>query len=221
MRSILLLLAVSALALLCSCSSDNKPAETKSAPAKAEKKEPMLDTGREAFQKMYISAHQWAPDAKPYKLESVANSESNGKDGKATVWRSGFASLARRGLKSFLWSGSQLPDAPSTGVSSGVEDTYNPSNSSTLTFDFAFLKVDSDKAYEVAMKHGGEKLMAAKPAKSKAKDSEGEMPITYTLDWNPRENVLTWHVIFGSDAQNAKLRIAVNASTGEYIRTEK
>ena len=220
MRSIRLLLPFAALVLLAACSSGNKPAETKTEPAKAEKKEPLLYTGREAFQKMYISAHQWAPDAKPYKLESVINAESNGKDGKASVWRSGFASPSRRGIKAFLWSGSQLPDAPSPGVSSGVEDTYNPSNSATQVFDFAFLKKDSNEALDVALKHGGEKLMSAKP-KGKGKESDQTQAVSYFLDWNPHENALVWHVIFGADPQNARLRIAVNASTGEYIRTEK
>lgn len=221
MRSHRLLIAIAGLVLLAACSSSsNKPAETKTAePAKAEKKEPLLYTGREAFQKMYISAHQWAPDAKPYKLESVTNAESNGKDGKATVWRSGFASLSRRGIKAFLWSGSQLPDAPSAGVSSGVEDTYNPSNSATQVFDFAFLKKDSNEALDVALKHGGEKLMSAK-ANAKGKQSGGEPTVNYVLEWNPHENILIWHVIFG-DPQSPKLRVAVNASTGEFMRTEK
>ena len=210
MRSIRVVFAFVMICALISCS--NKTPATKSAePAKQEKKEPQLLTGREAFQKMYVSARGWVPDAKPYSLESVVNSESNGQGGKAAIWRSGFASLSRRGLKAFLWSGSALPDAPSQGVSSGVEDTYNPSNSSTQTFDFAFLKTDSDKAYDVALKHGGEKLITAK----------ADQPVMYTIDWSPRENVLTWHVIFGTGFQDAKLRVAVNASTGEYIRTEK
>src|ERR1051325_1303547 len=138
------LIALVFLGVLAGCTESKPPQPTK--PAEPEKKEPLLYTGREAFQKMYLSAHLWAADAKPYMLESVVNQESSGQAGKATVWRSGFGSLARRGLKSFLWSGSRIPDGPSLGVSSGVEDTYNPSNSSTQTFDFAFLKVDSDKA---------------------------------------------------------------------------
>jgi hypothetical protein len=212
MKSVRLVVLLAALAALAACSSDQQPA-AKSEPAKPEKKAPLLYSGREAFQKMYLSAHLWVADAKPYRLESQVNAESNGKDGKATIWRSGFASLSRRGLKSFLWSGSQLPNAPSPGVSSGVEDTYNPSNSSTQAFDFAFLKIDSDKAYEVALKHGGDKL---------EKESKGKgQPVFYILDWSPRENILVWHVIFGTDQQDAKLRVAVNASTGDFLRTEK
>lgn len=209
MRLIRLALAILALIMLAGCSGENK-APVKTEAPKPEKKEPQLLAGREAFQKMYLAARQWAADAKPYMLESVQNSESNGQGGRATVWRSGFASLSRRGLKAFLWSGSRLPEA-TPGVSSGVEDTYNPSNSSTQVFDIGFLKVDSDKAYEVALKHGGEKLVKANK----------EQPVTFYLDWSPRENILVWHVMFGTGLQDAKLRIAVNASTGEYMKTEK
>ena len=35
-----------------------------------------------------------------------------------------------------------------------------PTNTNTQVFDVAFLKVDSDKALEVAQKHGGDKLVA-------------------------------------------------------------
>src|SRR5690349_14645750 len=104
-RSALAFLLVS---LLLGCSSQTPPATKSAEPAKPEKKEAQLLTGREAFQKMYVSAHLWVADAKPYTLESVVNSESNGRDGKASIWRSGFASLSRRGLKAFLWSGSAL-----------------------------------------------------------------------------------------------------------------
>ena len=113
MKSVRLVLMLVALAALSACSNDNQPALKGSEPPKPQKKQPLLYTGREAFQKMYLSAHLWVADAKPYRLESQVNAESNGKDGKATIWRSGFGSLTRRGLKSFLWSGSQLPDAPS------------------------------------------------------------------------------------------------------------
>ena len=160
---------------------------------------------------MYVAAHLWAADARPYNLQSTPFKDYTGSDGKAVIWRAGFASVARRSIKSFLWSGVKSEDAPAPGVSSGVEDTYNPRNSSTLVFDSAFLKVDSDKAFDLAEKHGGEKLTKANP----------KQPIAYMLDWNPQENILTWHVIYGASAAEAKLRVAVNASTGAFLRVEK
>lgn len=210
MRLVLRIVALLFVFTLIGCSSGQKTQPEQPAAEKQEPKQVTLETGRVAFQKMYIFARQWVVDAKPYQLESVVNQESNGQGGKATVWRSGFASASRRGLKGFLWSGSVLPDAPSSGVSSGVEDSYNPSNSSTQVFDIAYLKVDSDKAYDVALKHGGEKLV--KKDKNEA--------VTYRLDWDGRKNILTWHVIFGPDPHNADLRVAVNASTGDFMNIE-
>src|SRR6202008_390854 len=61
-------------AMLTGCSSDsNKPAE----PAKPEVKGPELITARSAFQKLYVAAHGWNPDARPYRIESVATSDGN------------------------------------------------------------------------------------------------------------------------------------------------
>lgn len=41
------------------------------------------------------------------------------------------------------------------------------------------------------------------------------------LDWDARQSQLIWHVIYGSSQDDAKLRIAVNATTGEFLRVEK
>jgi hypothetical protein len=198
---------------LIACSSGGPPKPSaSSAPAKKEEPAaPVAYSGREAFQKMYAAAHLWAADARPYRLESSTFKEFTGKDGRAVIWRAGFASAARRSIKAFVLSGAHSDDAPSLGVSSGTEDTYNPSNSSTQVFDSAFLKIDSDKALETAQKHGGEKLFKQNP----------NQPVLYLLDWSPRENILTWHVTYGDNPSEAKLRVAVNASTGAFERVEK
>ena len=207
--------AVMALALLAGCST-SKPTNPETAQPSASKTEetkaPTLKTGREAFQPMYVMAHGWAGDARPWLLQSVPTTDSDGKDGKHSVWRSSFASPSLHALKSFVWSGSHAEGASEPGVTAGVEDkSYNPNNSSTQIFDIAFLKVDSGKAFEVAQKHGGEKLTSGK----------NPLPVNYIADWNAAKNTLTWHVIYGPDVRSPKLKIAVNATTGEYINTEK
>ena len=117
----------------------------------------------------------------------------------------------QHGVKPFIWSGTDAPDAPSRGVSPGNEDTYNPSNASTQIFDVAFLKVDSDQAFAEAQKHGGEKILANDPA----------TPVIYICDWNHNTNELTWHVIYGGSREDAKLTVAINASSAAFIRVEK
>ncbi|MBO0911647.1 MAG: PepSY domain-containing protein [Acidobacteria bacterium] len=175
-----------------------------SAPVLEEKPEPPdLITGRTAFQKLYISAHGWAPDAKPYKLDSQAVGDHRGAEGKAVLWRAAFASQGQRSSRPYVWSGIDSPDAPSRGVSPGAQDNFTPGNA----FDVNFLKIDSDKAYQVAQKHGGEGVRGT--------------PITYLLDWAPGENKLVWHVIYGPGRNDAKLVVDVDATTGEFLRKEK
>ncbi len=205
-----LLMAMLALAFLMMAACTSEPAK----PAQTEKPQPKaaeLQTGRYAFQKLYIAARGWARDAQPFRLESQLTADSKGKDGKSAVWRASFASPAGRGAKPYVWSGTDAQDAPARGISPGNEDTYSPSNASTQVFDIGFLKVDSDKALEVAQKHGGDKVLEKDP----------DTPILYVLDWNHATNELIWHVIYGASRDDAKLRVAVNGTTGEFIRVEK
>ena len=195
------------LALLAGCESNTpKPPQ-----AKPEPKPPELVTGRAAFQKTFIAARNYAPDVKPFRIESTASPDGNGRDGKSAIWRASFASVIQHGVKPFFWSGSNAPDAPARGVSPGNEDAYNPGNASTQTFDPAFLKVDSDQAFTEAQKHGGDKIL----------EKDAATPVIYICDWNHNTNELTWHVIYGGSRETAKLTVAVNASTGGFIRVEK
>ena len=135
--------------VLTGCSSQpSGPAE------KPQPKPPEFLSGRSAFQQLYVAAHGWKHDAQPFRLESQATPDSNGQDGKSAVWRASFASAAGHTLKPYVWSGTSSPDAPDRGVSPGSENNYNPENASTLVFDIAYLKIDSDDALKVAQAHG-------------------------------------------------------------------
>jgi hypothetical protein len=196
----------------CSSQPPSKTAEEQKTPSKpAAPTQPEEVTGRSAFQKLYVAARGWAGDAKPFLLLSQVIKESSGKDGKSAVWRASFASPSRKAIKPYIWSGVQADDAPSPGINPGTEDTYNPSNTSTQVFDIGFLKVDSDKAFDVAQKHGGDKITK----------KSADQPVTYVLDWKPSSYQLIWHVVYGTGPEDAKLRVAVNASTGDFIRVEK
>ena len=201
-----LTVALLAIGLLTSCSTQPKTPAEKPAP-----KPPEFETGRTAFQKMYIAAHGWARDAQPFSVESQPTSDSNGQDGKSAIWHASFASTAGHGAKPYDWSGTDAAGAPARGITPGTEDTYSPTNSSTQVFDIVYLKVDSDKALEVAQKHGGEKLLAKNP----------DTPVIYKLDWNHNTSELMWHVIYEPSPDDAKLRVVVNASTGAFMRVDK
>jgi hypothetical protein len=200
-----LLMATLALLMMTGCTSGP------STPAPVEKPQPKpaeFVTGRSAFQKLYIAARGWARDAQPYRIESMITDDSKGKEGKSAVWRASFGSPLQHGVKAYAWSGEGSSDR---GINPGTEDTYSPTNTSTQIFDVAFLKVDSDKALETAQKHGGDKLVAKDP----------DTPILYVLDWSSATRELIWHVIYGVSRDDYKLRVAVNASSGDFIRVEK
>lgn len=209
MRKLVLLLLAAALA---GCSSEPKKAEEGAKPAaKPEAKAPELQTGRTAFYEMYRTARQWAPDAKPFRVQSSASKDAPGTDGKALVWHAWFASPGKREVKPYTWSGGTGENLPERGVSFGPVDTFNPSNTSTQPFDPNFLKSDSDQAYKAAQEKGGEALLKKNPG----------TPIVYVLDWDGKANELIWHVVYGESPSDYRLKIAVNASTGGYLKKEK
>ena len=205
-------LSAAALALLAGCQAGTpaQPGTPRAGLAETEEPTTVRDTGRQAFQKLFMAARMWARDEQPFRLQSEPWKDSAA-DGKAVIWRGDFASASRRTIKSFVWSGSHAQNAPPYGVSSSAEDTYNPSNVSTRVFDASFLKIDSDQAFAVAQKHGGGKLLKA----------NAKQPVFYMLDWNTQENGLVWHVIYGTSQAQAKLRVLVNATTGAFERVEK
>ncbi len=206
MKNVWAVIALLAVALLAGCSSESsKPAE------KPQPKPPDFITGRSAFQRLYGVAHGWAPDAQPFRLESELTADCKGHDGKSAVWRASFASASQQHSKPFDWSGEDSADAPVRGVTPGVEDSYSPNNSSTQIFQVGFIKIDSDQAFETAQKHGGDKLLEKAP----------DTPVLYLLDWSRPTSLLIWHVFYGSNREDAKLKVDVNASTGEFIRVEK
>lgn len=188
------------LAMLSGCQNSSTPTEA------PKPKPPEVLTGRAAFQQLYVAARGWAPDTRPYQVQSGVLGTNNGRDGKAVIWNASFASASMHASKPYSWSGIDSPDAPARGVNPGTQDTFSPNN----TFDIQFLKVDSDKAFEESQKHGGEKVLKDKP----------DTPVIYLLDWDASNNKLVWHVIYGNSRNMASLVVDVDASTGLFLRKE-
>jgi hypothetical protein len=188
-------------------SSPEKPAEPapKAEPVKAKSD---FETGRAAFQRMYVSARTWAPDAQPVRLESRPNQEDP-KDGRAGMWAAVFVSASKQNVRTYVWSG--IATDPDKGVSPGSMDYYSPANASTRPFDLNFLKVDSDRALEVAGKKGGAALLKKDP----------KQPIKYMLFFDAPKARLLWRVIYGTSQSDSKLKVLVSASSGEFVAIEK
>src|SRR5258707_8030041 len=170
---------------------------------------PQLESGRFALQKMIPAARMWSADAQPIMLQSEVLKNTDGRDGKAGFWRATFASPGRGKAEPFTWSGMSSSDSP-RGVNHGTEDTYNAANRSMRSFDLNFLKVDTDKAYEVAQQHGGKQVTEKDP----------KVSVGYLLDWDVQSNQLRWHVIYGGSESTGKLTVLVDASNGLFLRKQ-
>lgn len=202
-------IAAVCLLTLVGCSSTppaTKTAETK-APEKVEKKEPVAYTGKSCFQRMVDSAQRWSSDALPFHFESKLNPESNGHDGKATIWTGMFASASKRTYKTFTCSGSRLPDSPPVGVTSSAEFAYG-SSVPALMFPPSYLITDTDAAYQTAAEKGGKIVLEKNP----------NQPVMYALDWNVQQKQLEWVVIYGETPKDSKGIGIINASTGKFLR---
>jgi hypothetical protein len=193
--------------LLAGCDSSPKKTETPSAAKQTATND--SETGRFGLQHMLPAARLWNADAKPVRVESVTLGGSDGHDGKSPFWRGTFGSAARQKAITFTWSGVASPDTPK-GVNHGPEDSYNPANRSEQGYDLAYLKTDSDQAFEVAQKHGGKELL----------DKNPKQQVIYLLDWDSRTDTLNWHVIYGDSESSAKLTVIVNASEGRFVHKE-
>lgn len=180
---------------------------TQEAPAPAPKKEAVLYTGKSCFSQMAGMAGRWQQDALPFHMESGLNAESNGHDGKSTVWHGLFASASRRTYKAFACSGSLLAEEPPKGVTSAAETPYAP-NVPLLMFQPFLLHTDSDEAFKMAQEKGGAKLMEKDP----------QQPVIYLLDWDSRNKQLLWVVVYGTSSKDSKGAGVIDAGTGKFLR---
>jgi hypothetical protein len=206
------IVVVTALLTIAGCDSgkSNETGKTTNAPSKP--KEAAQYTGRQAYERMTGLALKWDQDAQPVRLESILTSEVTGQGGKATIWRSFFASPSRKSVKSFTCSGSRLPDSPAYGVTTDPgENPYTP-EFAALAFSPFLFKVDSDKAYDLAQQHGGQAILA--------KDSK--QPVTYVLLFDKKKNVPVWYIVYGKGGNEPRKGIGViNATTGDFISAGK
>ena len=194
------------------CSSNPQPTEKSQAatPAKREaKKEAEYLTGRIAYQKLYLAARNWAPDAQPLRLESMPRSDDK-RDGTASVWAGRFASEQRGLFRTFTWSGAVGEGAPEPGINPGSQDTYVAGNASTQPFNPQFLQADSDSALKSADKN-------APASVKKLKDK----PVKFILYNEATRNRLLWRVIYGTSEHTAPAIVDVSARDGGFVKIEK
>jgi hypothetical protein len=188
--------------LLAACSEAPKKTETKKEPPKP----PEPVTGLTAFYEMYKTARNWAKDLEGLKLTSANLPDVKSESGKAGGWQAVFVSPSLRESRSFSFSAVEGP-ATRKGVSTGPSSSWSPKPTSK-SFPLSAIKIDSDKAYEIALQKGADYAK-----------KNPDKPITFLLEQTDRFPNPAWRVIWGESVGSSNFSIFVDATTGQYLRT--
>jgi hypothetical protein len=162
-------------------------------------------SGKTAFWEMYKSAHSWAADLVPLKLESKTVPGIKNEAGKAAMWSATFGSARRQEARVFTYSAfSRSPDVYK-GVTVSNPLPWTGPTPAALAFTTSDFAVDSDAAYTTAW------AQAAVWAKSHpGKD------VSFTLGNASRFPAPVWYVLWGD--QKSGYSVFVNAKTGAVIK---
>lgn len=201
-------LALAAALLLTACSdAPTKTAETKKEP------EPPAEpvTGESAFFKMYTAARGWSADIEPFQLISIHLPDVKKEPGKAAAWRAVFVSPGTHRARSYTYSVVESEGNLHKGVFAGNEESWAGPKGVTRPFMIQALKIDSDAAYQTALKKGKSAADYTKKNPDKG--------ISFLLEQNNRFPSLSWRVIWGESVGTSNYSVYVDASTGEYLET--
>jgi hypothetical protein len=202
MKTITFSSAAALLLFLTGCSS-----EPAAPPKKAEAVPAEPVTGRQALQKMYIAARGWAADIQPVKVNSILLPEVKAEPGKAGAWQALFVSASQGKARSYTYSVVESEGNLHQGVFAGSDQSWS-SSGAEKPFLMAAIKIDSDQAYETALKKGADY----------DKKNPGK-PIVFLLEANNKFPDVSWRVIWGESAGTSNFSIYVDASTGSYLET--
>jgi hypothetical protein len=150
---------------------------------------------------MITTANQWSPDANAIRLFS-GMCQKPPRDGVCNEWRAVVISVAKKKSAGFYWRGG--------AVTQGELSDYEPQGKQTA-IDPSRIKADSDAAFRVSEEHGGRSLLEKNP------DTE----IRYAMMWDKGVKQLIWLVFYdvkGTDISSAKLHVAANAETGDFLQ---
>lgn len=187
--------------VLISCS---EPAKVEKAKEPEKPAEPI--TGRYAFHQVYITARTWGTDLQGLRVTSIRVGPKAPPPGKSYAWEITFVSPSKARQRSYMYSVVKAENVH-LGTFPGLEESYMQRGQARL-WNIQALKVDSDAAYEVALKKS-EAYVKKNP----------DMPVTFLLEQTPRHPNLAWRIVWGTSVGTSNYSVYVDASTGLYLET--
>lgn len=165
-------------------------------------------TGRQAFQKMFPMARGWARDAMPLRMQSYNLSQVKSEKGKAGAWQATFVSASLSRARPYSWSAVEAEGNLHKGVFAGLEESWSGPSGQELPFEVAAIRMDSDQAYEAAIKN---KVAMAFLKKNPNK------PVMFLLEKTHRFPDLAWRVVWGESVSTSEYSAFIDATTGAFL----
>lgn len=165
-------------------------------------------SGLHALYQMFAASHAWAPDAQVYKLESLAVTDVKPQPGKSGAWQVTFVSPSLQQSCMYTFSVNEESMSLHKGINAGKPESWSQPNASTRPFPIAAAKIDSDEAYQTALKKGAD-FNAQHP----------NMPISFELALTSSYNNAAWRVLWGDSPSSSPYSVLVDATTGAYVET--
>jgi len=194
--------------VFCACS--EAPQKTT---AKAPEPPPEPVTGNSAFFQMFTAARGWVADLQPLRLTSIHLPEVKKVPGKAAAWQATFVSPQKQSARNYTYSVIESTGNLHKGVFALGEEGWSGSRGPAKPFLIQGLKIDSDAAYQTALKKGKRvaEYIKANPDKT----------ISFLLEQTSKYPDLTWRVIWGESVGTSNYSVFVDATTGEYLETTR
>lgn len=184
--------------LLSACSEAPKKAKEPEKPA-----EPV--GAQYAFHQIFLTARTWAPDLLVMRVRDLPISSVKPDGGKRAGWEVTVVSPSKGRARTYMYSVVEEGNIHK-GVFGGLEEEYRGPRGQAVAWPVQAFKVDSSKAYEVAIAKS-EDILKKNP----------DIPITFLLEQTSRHPFLTWRVIWGTSVATSGYSVHVNAATGEFV----
>lgn len=185
------------------CSSEPLKKEAK----KAEKIEPI--SGLTALGRMFMSARAWGGgDIQVLSCRSLPVEGVPAERSKSGAWEAVFVAPARSRARSWTYSVIEAGGNLHKGPFAGLEENWAGPRGQAKPFLISAVKIDSDAAYQTALKKAGE-----------YEKKNPNKPISIMLETTSRHPNPAWRVIWGESPATSNFSVYVDATTGEYVET--
>jgi len=203
MRKVLLAATCALFLAFAGCSEAPKTVEKKEAEKPLE-----AATGMSALYKMYQVARSWGgPDTRVLKMTSMfLNEVPSVPRGKAAAWEATFVAPSKNMARSYTYSIIEVQPTLHKGVFAGPEQGWSAARGNQTPFLMAAVKVDTDKAFETALKNGAE-----------YDKKNPDRPILILLEKNTKFPNPVWRFVWGESLGTSNFSIFIDTSLGDFM----